>query len=89
MQVVKWFVNLMLGIVFLCCAVTGIFKLTVFIRTLGLTDIVLPSAYLSNLHDVSGITLCFLVGVHLFLNRAWILSMTQKVVTGTTNVNEG
>jgi hypothetical protein len=86
MQVVKWFVNLMLGIVFLCSMVTGMVKFTLFIRTFGLTDLVLPSAFLSDIHDWSGITLCLLVAVHLFLNRTWILSMTKKVVTGTTDI---
>ena len=86
MQVVKWCVNLTMGIIFLFSVVTGFFKFTLFIRTFGLTDIVLPSAFMSDIHDWSGFTLSLLVAVHLFLNRAWILSMTRKMVTGTISV---
>jgi len=88
MQVVKWCVDLMMGITFLFSFVTGFFKFTLLTRTFGLTDIVLPLAYMSDIHDWAGITLCFLVFVHLFLNRAWILSMTRKMVTGTINIKK-
>ena len=82
MQVVKWSVDLAMGIVFLFSVVTGLFKFTLLTRSFGLTDIVLPSAQISEIHDRAGITLCFLVAVHLFLNRAWILSMTRKMFAG-------
>ena len=83
MQVVKWCVDLAMGIVFLFSVVTGLFKFTLLTRSFGLTDIVLPSAQISEIHDWAGITLCFLVAVHVFLNRAWILSMTRKMFAGT------
>ena len=83
MQVVKWCVDLAMGIVFLFSVVTGLFKFTLLTRSFSLTDIVLPSAQISEIHDRAGITLCFLVAVHLFLNRAWILSMTRKMFAGT------
>ncbi len=86
MQVVKWCVDLAMGVLFLTSFITGFFKFTLLTRTFGLTDIVLPLAQMSDIHDWSGITLCFVVAVHLFLNRAWILSMTQKMVTGTVNL---
>ena len=82
MQVVKWCVDLAMGIVFLFSVVTGLFKFTLLTRSFNLTDIVLPSAQISEIHDWIGITLCFLVAVHLFLNRAWILSMTRKMFAG-------
>jgi hypothetical protein len=85
MQVVKWSVDLAMGVLFLISFITGFFKFTLLTRTFGLTEIVLPLAQMSDIHDWSGITLCFLVAVHLFLNRAWILSMTQKMITGTVN----
>jgi len=85
MQVVKWCVNLAMGMVFLLSAVTGFFKFTLLVRTFGLSGVVLPIALMSDIHDWAGITLCFLVAVHLFLNRAWIRSMTKKVLTGTTD----
>ena len=86
MQVVKWCVDLAMGVLFLISFITGFFKFTLLTRTIGLTDIVLPLAQMSDIHDWSGITLCFLVAVHLFLNRAWILAMTWKMVTGTYGV---
>jgi hypothetical protein len=85
-QVVKWCVDLALGIVFLFSFVTGFFKFMVLMRAFGLVDIVLPLAQMSNIHDWAGITLGFLVAVHLFLNRAWILSMTRKMITGTIDI---
>jgi len=86
MQVMKWCVDLAMGVLFLTSFITGFFKFTLLLRTLGLTDVVLPLAQMSDIHDWSGITLCFVVAVHLFLNRAWILSMTRKMVTGTFDV---
>jgi hypothetical protein len=83
MQVVKWCVNLAMGMVFLLSAVTGFFKFTLLVRTFGLSGVVLPIALMSDIHDWMGITLCFLVAVHLFLNRGWILSMTRNVLAGT------
>jgi uncharacterized integral membrane protein len=85
MQVVKWCVDIAMGIVFLCSAVTGIFKFTVLMRVSGFSGVVLPMALMSDIHDRAGIILCLLVAIHLFLNRAWILSMTRKILTGTTS----
>ena len=83
MQVVKWGVDLAMGIVFLFSFVTGFFKFMVLMRAFGLVDIVLPLALMSDIHDWAGITLGFLVLIHLVLNRAWILSMTRKIISGT------
>jgi hypothetical protein len=44
--------------------------------------VVLPIALFSVIHDWSGLALGILVAVHLFLNRAWILSMTKKIIGG-------
>lgn len=85
-QVLKWCVNLAMGIVFVSSFVTGFFKFTILTRAFGLTDIILPLALMSDIHDWSGITLCLLVLVHLVLNRAWILSMTRKIITGTVDI---
>ena len=86
MQVVKWYVDLAMGVFFLISFITGFFKFTLLLRTFGLVDIMLPLAFMSDIHDWSGITLSLLVAVHLFLNRAWIISMTQKMVTGTIDI---
>lgn len=84
-QVVKWCVDLAMGMVFLISAVTGFFKFTVLMRLPGFTDIVLPMALMSDIHDRAGIALILLVALHLFLNRSWILAMTRKVLAGKTD----
>jgi hypothetical protein len=84
MQVVKWCVDLAMGIAFLFCAVTGIIKFMVLARLAGFSEIILPVALISEVHDRAGIALSILVLVHLILNRAWILSMTRKIFSGTT-----
>jgi len=84
MQLVKWCVDLAMGIAFLFTAVTGFFKLTILLRVTGFSDLVLPMALMSEIHDRAGIVLTVLVAIHLFLNRAWILSMTHKILAGTT-----
>lgn len=83
MQVIKWCVDLAMGMAFLFTTVTGIFKFTFLMRVSGLTNIALPMALMSDIHDRAGIALTLLVAVHLFLNRTWILSMTRKILTGT------
>ena len=82
LQVAKWCVDLAMGTVFLVCLITGLFKFTFLMRTLGLTWVVLPIALFSVIHDWSGLALGILVAVHLFLNRAWIITMTKKVLGG-------
>ena len=81
-QVVKWCVDLAMGIAFLFSAVTGTIKFMVLLRVAGFSAIVLPMAQMSEVHDRAGIILSILVLVHLVLNRAWILSMTRKILTG-------
>jgi len=76
-----------MGIAFMLCGITGIFKFTFFMRAFSVTGIVLPMALMSDIHDWSGVVLWFLVAVHLFLNRAWILSMTRKVLTRPGNAD--
>lgn len=83
MQVVKWCVDLAMGIAFLFSTVTGVLKYTVLMQVSGLNGIILPMALMSRIHDRAGIALSILVAVHLFLNRAWIVSMTRKVLSGT------
>jgi hypothetical protein len=80
MQVIKWAVDLAMGIAFLACFITGLFKFTFFMRLFGLTSLVLPIAQMSNLHDWSGLLLGLFVAVHLILNRGWIMAMTRKVL---------
>jgi len=82
MQIARWCVDLMMGTAFLVCLITGLFKFTLLLRTLGLTGVVLPIALFGVIHDWSGLALGILVAVHLYLNRAWIITMTKKVLGG-------
>jgi len=82
MQVVKWAVDLAMGVAFLACFITGMFKFTYFMRLFGLTSLILPIAQMSNLHDWSGLLLGLFVAVHLILNRGWILAMARKIIFG-------
>ncbi|MGA2160646.1 MAG: DUF4405 domain-containing protein [Methanoregula sp.] len=79
--ILKGLVDLAMGITFFVCFVTGLLKFTILLQLTGLTEVVLPSALISNLHDWSGIVLGLLVLLHLFLNRRWIISMTHKIFT--------
>ena len=81
-QVIKWFLNLAMGVSFLVSFITGMFKFTFFVRIFGLTTRVLPIAQMSNIHDWSGLALGFFVAAHLILNRAWIITMTKKILAG-------
>jgi hypothetical protein len=36
---------------------------------------------MSDIHDWAGLALGFFVAAHLFLNRAWIITMTRKIIS--------
>ncbi len=78
MQIVRWCLDLGMGVMFLVSFITGFFKFTLLMRALGLTDLVLPLALMSDIHDWSGLVLGFFVAAHLFVNRGWIRGMTRK-----------
>jgi hypothetical protein len=82
MQVVRWCLDLGMGVMFLVSFITGLFKFTLLMRALGLTDLVLPLALMSDVHDWSGLALGIFVAVHLFVNRRWISEMTRKILAG-------
>ncbi len=84
-QVVKWCVDVGLGIVFLFSAVTGLLKFAVLMQVSWISSAVLPMATMSDIHDRAGLFLVILVALHLFLNRGWILSMTRKILAGTAD----
>lgn len=81
-NVLKWAVDLAMGIVFAISLVTGLLKFTVLLQWTGLNGYILPSAFLSDLHDRSGILLGLLVLAHLYLNRQWLVAMTRQVLGG-------
>jgi hypothetical protein len=71
-----------MGGMFLVSFITGLVKFMILVRVPGLTGIVFPSAIMSTIHDWAGLFLGILVAAHLFLNRAWIMAMTRKILTG-------
>jgi len=81
----KWLVDLLMGISFAICFITGLLKFPVLLQLTGLTTVVLPFALITNLHDVSGLLMGLFVFLHLFLNRRWIVATTKRILT----VNEG
>ncbi|HVN72970.1 MAG TPA: DUF4405 domain-containing protein [Methanoregula sp.] len=82
-NVLKWSVDILMLVFFLISAITGLFKFTLLMRVFGLTTVVLPLAWMSDLHDWSGLALVILVLAHLFLNRHWLAAVTKKILTGT------
>jgi len=83
-QMVKYGINLAMGIFFVISFFTGLLKFTLLLRITGLNMVVLPSALISDVHDWSGIFLCLFVWLHLFLNRRWMISMTKNMLHGTS-----
>jgi len=88
-QAIRWCIDLGMGITFLVTFITGLFKWTLFMRTLGLTDMVLPLALMSDIHDWAGFLLGVFVAIHLSMNRVWILTMTKKIITGRFSHENG
>ncbi|WP_321507208.1 DUF4405 domain-containing protein [uncultured Methanoregula sp.] len=86
-QIVRWCVDVALGITFLVSLITGLTKLTVVLRMTGMGQVILPLARISDIHDTAGVLLGLLVFIHLFLNRRWLLVTTKQILAG--NVNEG
>ena len=84
MQVVRWCLDLGMGVMFLVSFITGFFKFTLIARALGLVDLVLPLALMSDIHDWSGLVLGIFVAAHLFINRKWIRGMTRKILARET-----
>jgi len=82
-NVLKWSIDILMLVFFLISAITGLFKFTLLMRVFGLTTVVLPLAWMSDLHDWSGLALVILVLAHLFLNRHWLAAVTKKILTGT------
>ena len=82
MQVIRWCIDIGMAVLFVVVFVTGLFKWTLLMRALGLTDLVMPVALMSDIHDWAGLLLGFMVALHLFMNRAWIISITKKVLAG-------
>jgi hypothetical protein len=81
-QVIRWCMDLGMGITFFLTFVTGLFKWTLLIRSLGLTSVVFPVALMSDIHDWAGFLLGLFVALHLISNRVWITTMAKRIFSG-------
>ena len=79
---IKWLVDLLLGITFVICFITGLLKDADLLQLTGLNNVVLPAALISDLHDWTGLLMGLFVFLHLVLNRRWIVATTKKILTG-------
>jgi hypothetical protein len=87
-QTIRWGVDVAMGITFLVTLITGLFNWTLLMRTLGLTSVVLPLALMSEIHSWAGPLLGVFVAIHLFINRAWIIATTRKILSGKIKESE-
>ncbi len=81
-NVIRWGIDLVMGIAFTVSLVTGLLKLTLLLRLFGANNLILPTARISDIHDGAGVILGVCVGIHLFMNRQWIINMTRQVLKG-------
>ncbi len=74
---VNYFIDVLLGIAFLLCGITGILKLPI------LFNVIRPSLVMSKIHDISGVMMVILVFIHLVLHWKWIVVMTRRLFKGS------
>jgi hypothetical protein len=78
----NYVIDFFLGLSFFVVAVTGVIKMPIVSRVLGLNYSFLNSIGFNFVHDWSGIVMIFLVVVHLVLHWNWIVSMTRVILRG-------
>ena len=84
---VNYWVDMVTGVAFLFCAVTGIMRLfpaeTVSISSGGQAVILgVSTAVWQTLHDWSGVVMAAGVGVHTVLHLRWLAHMTRRITSG-------
>jgi len=76
----KYFVDIGLAISFFISLITGIFKFPGLTHYFRAVFRLIPTYYMSRLHDWSGLAIGILVFVHLVLNWRWITAMTKNML---------
>ena len=78
-NIIKYILDVGLGISFLIVALTGIFKFSGFREFFGIALSYRdpPMPLISWFHDWSGVAMAAIVLIHLILNWDWIVSMTK------------
>ena len=80
-SMIKYIIDVSMGISFLLCFFTGLMKWPG--KTVGKT---VPSKMITYIHDYSGIILGLIVIIHLVLNWKWIITMTNKIIHRNSNI---
>ncbi len=90
---VNYWVDMITGLAFLFCAVTGIVRLFPEATTLAAsgapTILGISTALWATIHDWSGVIMAAGVGVHTVLHLRWLAHMTRRIAGGDTKRSRG
>ena len=78
----KYIINLGMIVSFLGVFITGIVKYFIAQKSILVTNLGLPLYQINTVHQSSGITLGFLIILHLMLNGKWVIEMTKNIGRG-------
>jgi hypothetical protein len=70
---------LLMTLVFITIATTGLLKFRELFRILNISQTNLPMAQISRLHDWSGLTFVVLIIVHLVIKRRWMMLLIKDI----------
>ncbi|MBW2966281.1 DUF4405 domain-containing protein [Candidatus Woesearchaeota archaeon] len=76
----NYWIDIGLGISFIISFITGLFKFPGITQYFTAVFRVIPSYYMSKIHDYSGLVMGSLVLVHLILHWRWIVAMTKNIL---------
>jgi len=90
---VNYWVDMVTGVAFLFCAVTGIVRLfpeaTTLAATGGATILGISTALWATIHDWSGAIMAAGVGMHTVLHLRWLAHMTRRIAGGDAKRSRG
>ena len=90
---VNYWVDMVTGVAFVFCAVTGIVRLFPEATTLAAsgapTILGIGTALWATIHDWSGVVMAAGVGVHTVLHLRWLAHMTRRIAGGDTKRSRG
>ena len=90
---VNYWVDMVTGLAFVFCAVTGIVRLFPEATTLAAsgapTILGISTALWATIHDWSGVIMAAGVGVHTVLHLRWLAHMTRRIAGGDTKRSRG
>ena len=89
-NIIKYILDILLGISFLIVALTGIFKFSGFREFLGISLSYRdpPMPLISAFHDWSGVVMAIIVLIHLILNWDWIVCTTKDFFCKSEDENK-